>query len=98
MRANGETAVPADRPNVSFGVEEPLEVGQLLDSEGAGHLLNVPASWVLSEARRGRIPHIRLGARYVRFDRDDLLGWVGSRKAGPRVTGSQPVSNGRDPL
>ena len=43
----------------------------LLDANGAAELLNVPASWVLAEARANRIPHIRLG-RYVRFDADEL--------------------------
>ncbi len=33
----------------------------LLDAKGAAVLLNVPASWVLAEARADRIPHVRLG-------------------------------------
>jgi excisionase family DNA binding protein len=66
----------------------------LVDATAAGELLNVPASWVLAEARRGRIPHIRLG-RYVRFDPDELEHWWLTRRRGPWRTGSQPVSNGR---
>lgn len=66
----------------------------LLDAEGAAALLNVPASWVLAEARASRIPHVRLG-RYVRFDRDELQAWAGARGRGPRRrTGAHPVSNG----
>jgi hypothetical protein len=69
--------------------------GGLLDAEGAGQLLSVPASWLLAEARRDRVPHVRLGRR-VRFDRDDLLGWAAARSRGPRPrrTGSGPVSRG----
>lgn len=54
----------------------------LLDARGAAELLNVPASWVLSEARANRIPHVRLG-RYVRFDAAELQTWWLSRCRGP---------------
>jgi excisionase family DNA binding protein len=83
------------RPSTAFGRADHPKHPKLLDAKAAGELLGVPASWVLSEARKGRLPHIRLGARYVRFDRDDLLAWVQTRKVGP-VTGSDPVGNGRD--
>lgn len=56
----------------------------LLDAAGAAELLNVPKTWILAEARAGRIPCKKLG-RYVRFSRDELLAWVdGSRHFGPR--------------
>lgn len=55
--------------------------GPLLDAKAAGELLNVPASWVLAEARAGRIPHIRLG-RYVRFDADELVEWCKVQQQG----------------
>jgi excisionase family DNA binding protein len=54
----------------------------LLCADQAGALLGVPASWLLAEARAGRVPHVRLG-RYVRFVRSDLLDWVDERKQGP---------------
>jgi excisionase family DNA binding protein len=54
----------------------------LLNADQAGELLNVPASWVLAEARANRIPHVRLG-RYVRFDEDQLEVWWRSRAKGP---------------
>jgi excisionase family DNA binding protein len=50
----------------------------LLDADQAGELLNVPPSWVLSEARANRIPHHRLG-RYVRFRHDELEQWLDRR-------------------
>jgi excisionase family DNA binding protein len=57
--------------------------GKLLDAKGAAELLNVPASWILAEARADRIPHIRLG-RYVRFDADQLREWCQSHGRGPQ--------------
>ena len=57
--------------------------GPLLDSKGAAELLNVPASWILAEARADRIPHVRLG-RYVRFDAQELLEWCKARHRGPQ--------------
>jgi excisionase family DNA binding protein len=54
----------------------------LLDAGQAADQLNVPKSWVLTEARADRIPHVRLG-RYVRFDEDDLQAWWDARKQGP---------------
>jgi Helix-turn-helix domain len=53
----------------------------LLDATGAAELLAVPPSWVLAQARKDRIPHVRLG-RYVRFDPNELVAWRRSR-AGP---------------
>ncbi len=62
---------------------------RLLNAEQAGELLGVPASWLLAQARDDRVPHVRLG-RYVRFDRDELAAWIGTRARGPR---SQPPSS-----
>jgi hypothetical protein len=55
----------------------------LLNADQAGELLNLPPSWLLSEARANRVPNIRLG-KYVRFRRDDLLAWIDGRSVGPR--------------
>lgn len=59
----------------------------LLDAKQAAALLNVPASWVLAEARADRIPHIRFG-RYVRFDAGQLEAWWHDRMQGP-VSGAR---------
>ena len=55
----------------------------LLNAKQAAELLGVPASWVLAQARRDAIPHVRLG-RYVRFRADDLDAWACDRSRGPR--------------
>jgi predicted DNA-binding transcriptional regulator AlpA len=52
----------------------------LLDAAAAGALLDVPASWVLAEARANRIPCVHLG-KYVRFRSADLAEWLDRRVA-----------------
>ncbi len=67
---------------------------RLHDAHQESDRLNVPATWLLAEARADRIPHVRLG-RYVRFDRVELEAWAAERARGPRArTGSQPVPRG----
>jgi excisionase family DNA binding protein len=56
--------------------------GPLLDAKQAAALLSVPASWLLAQARRDAVPHVRLG-RYVRFDAAELEAWWRSRMRGP---------------
>jgi hypothetical protein len=56
----------------------------LLDAKTAGALLGVPGSWLLAQARRDAVPHVRLG-KYVRFDSRDLLRWIESVKRGPKA-------------
>jgi len=58
----------------------------LLTAQEAADLLAVPHTWVLAEARCGRLPHVRLG-RYVRFQRATLESWLSEQAHGP-VTGS----------
>jgi excisionase family DNA binding protein len=55
---------------------------RLLDAEQAADLLGLHKSWVMEQARRDAIPHVRLG-RYVRFSESDLLDWIGGRRRGP---------------
>lgn len=54
---------------------------RLLTAAEVAELLNVPESWVREHTRSGAIPHVPLG-RYVRYERDDVLTWVESLKAG----------------
>jgi excisionase family DNA binding protein len=55
----------------------------------AAELLDLPKSWVLAEARAGRIPHVRLG-RYVRFEPDELRSWWREKRHGPGAPGPAP--------
>jgi excisionase family DNA binding protein len=66
----------------------------LINAESAGELLGVTASWVLEQARRDRIPHVRLG-RYVRFDPTELEAWWRGRLRGPLgPPGPHPIPRG----
>ena len=56
---------------------------RLLDAREAGELLGVPPTWLLAQARRDSIPHLRLG-KYVRFDPADLEHWIETRKRGAK--------------
>jgi excisionase family DNA binding protein len=47
----------------------------LIDAKAASGMLGVPHTWLLAQAREGRIPHHRLG-HYVRFNPDDLKEWL----------------------
>jgi len=55
----------------------------LIDAKAASLLLGVPYTWLLAQARARRIPHHRLG-HYVRFNPDDLAGWLQETKTTPR--------------
>ena len=52
----------------------------VLDTEEAAHFLNVPATWLASMAREGKIKSLKLG-HYVRFQRADLEEFVLQMKA-----------------
>lgn len=56
----------------------------LLTAEQAAEFLAVPSTWILAEARCGRLPHLRLG-RYVRFQRRALEEWLLDHAHGPRL-------------
>jgi excisionase family DNA binding protein len=92
MSAEVEDRVAGARPAreaVPHTTVEPL-----LDAKGAAALLNVPATWVLAEARADRIPHVRLG-RYVRFDTAELHVWWQSRRRGPWRSRGRAVETAR---
>ena len=55
----------------------------LMDAKAASRLLGVPPSWLLAQARAGKVPHHRLG-HYVRFSEDDLARWLELTKIQPR--------------
>jgi hypothetical protein len=55
----------------------------LVDANTAAELLQVPPSWLLSQARAQQVPHHKLG-HYVRFDIDELVAWLEERRAQPR--------------
>lgn len=62
-----------------FGLPEPL-----LNVHEAAHLLNVPRSTVYELVRSRGLPHVRVGARGLRFARGDLAAWVAENTYGHR--------------
>ena len=82
-------AIEALAARIAELVGEQMVPPGLVDASAAGELLNVPASWVLAEARAERVPHIRLG-RYVRFDPAALRAWTNDgHHRGPRPRGGR---------
>lgn len=62
---------------------------RLVDAKAAGERLGVPHTWLLAQARAGRIPHHRLG-HYVRFNLDDLERWLRETRVGPPLRDRYP--------
>lgn len=60
----------------------------LIDAKAASTMLGVPHTWLLAQARAGRIPHHRLG-HYVRFNPDDLKDWLQETRSMPAAYGSR---------
>ena len=66
----------------------------LLDAKAAARLLGVPPTWLLAQARAGRIPHHRLG-HYVRFSAEDLREWLDTNRIRAESNGSPARSGSR---
>lgn len=64
------------------GISEAYAFTPLIDAKAASQLLGVPYTWLLAQAREGRIPHHRLG-HYVRFNPEDLKEWLQETRSMP---------------
>jgi excisionase family DNA binding protein len=53
----------------------------LLDAEKAAHLLGIPRSSVYAYAKRGELPHVKIG-RHLKFVRSDLERALVERRVG----------------
>jgi excisionase family DNA binding protein len=62
--------------------------GRLLVAEDVAALLGVPPAFVYALARRGELPAVRVGERYIRFRRQAIEDWVAARESTHR-RGSQ---------
>lgn len=76
MRSLAVIPEPAGQHNRAFT--------PLIDAKAASTLLGVPYTWLLAQARSGKIPHHRLG-HYVRFDPEDLHEWLRETRNEPHV-------------
>jgi excisionase family DNA binding protein len=50
--------------------------GRLLEAEDVADLLGVNATFVYALVRRGDLPAVRIGERYVRFRAQTLARWI----------------------
>ena len=66
---------------------------RLLDAAEVAALLGVPKSWVYSETRAGRLPHVDVG-RYRRYRREAIESWIAEHERGP-VRGPRRPRRGR---
>lgn len=51
----------------------------LLTYAQAAQLIGIPINTLYALVSQRRIPHVRLGPRFVRFPKDQLLAWVQSK-------------------
>jgi excisionase family DNA binding protein len=54
---------------------------RLLSAEDVAELLGVPRTFVYALARRGDLPVVRVGERYVRFRAEALERWITAQEA-----------------
>jgi excisionase family DNA binding protein len=72
-------------PLPALGASTEITERQLLTANDVAAILRVPRSFVYALARRGELPTVRLGDRYVRFRTPALERWIASRETSERV-------------
>jgi excisionase family DNA binding protein len=58
-----------------------IAVQRLLTADDVAAILDVPRSLVYALARRGELPAIRVGERYVRFRAEAIERWIEGQEA-----------------
>jgi excisionase family DNA binding protein len=61
-----------------------LEENVFLDYKAVARLLGVPIGTVHGLVSQKRIPHVRLGPGFVRFDSVEIARWLDARKVEPK--------------
>ncbi len=61
---------------------------RLFTVDDVASILGVPRTFVYALARRGELPTVRVGERYVRFRAQALEGWIASQES-TRPRGTQ---------
>ena len=57
---------------------------QIIGWRAAAELTGLPRSTLYELASRGKIPHLRINGCILRFDADELVGWLTTWRRGPR--------------
>ena len=83
MYANVHPHEEQASPHRNHRVTKDVVTPRLLDAKAVAELLGVPHTWLLAQARKDGVPHLRLG-KYVRFDPADLENWIKSQKRGTK--------------
>lgn len=52
------------------------DIEELMTAEEVADMLRVRAKWVYEAVRRGEIPCVKVGRRYVRFQRAAIQEWI----------------------
>ncbi|NLH47744.1 MAG: excisionase family DNA-binding protein [Myxococcales bacterium] len=65
-------------------------VSALLTYREAAALLNLALPTIYSKVSRKELPHVRLGSRCVRFERERLLSWLEERRVEPGLVLEKP--------
>jgi len=55
--------------------------GRLLGADDVAELLGVSRTFVYALARRGELPTVRVGERYVRFRSEAIEGWIEAQES-----------------
>ncbi|TAK32604.1 MAG: DNA-binding protein [Myxococcaceae bacterium] len=76
----GSGRPPTPAPRVEL--VEPTEF-DLVTYPEAADLLGVQVSTLYSLVHAKRVPHVRIGPRFVRFSRQALRAWIGSHTVAP---------------
>ena len=82
-------ASPTHRGRSAPAPDEPFRgpsIGsaRLLVAEDVGALLGVSPAFVYALVRRGELPAVRVGERYVRFRIEAVEGWIAERETSQR--------------
>jgi excisionase family DNA binding protein len=76
----GSASVAGDRPTL-VGLPTSGRPGRLLAAEEVADVLGVRATFVYALARRGELPTVRIGERYVRFRPEALERWIADQES-----------------
>jgi excisionase family DNA binding protein len=63
------------------GSPDGVAVQRLLTADDVAAILDVPRSLIYALVRRGELPAIRVGERYVRFRAEAIERWIEGREA-----------------
>jgi excisionase family DNA binding protein len=83
-RGGGESILSPPLPEF----DRPPSAGRLLTADEVAVVLGVPRTFVYSLARRGELPTVRIGERYVRFRGQALDRWISDQET-TRPKGTQ---------